>query len=76
LTWKSKTSAILADGRETEFETYRGMVVWNRRRQVIHVDEADATPLIGTAMLAEFEMNAQFRPRRKVTIKPLRRRRE
>ena len=73
--WKSRTGAILADGSETEFDTYRGILVWNRRRHLIDIDESDTTPLVGTALLANFEMKAQFRAGGKVTIKPLRRRR-
>lgn len=75
LPWKTRTGAILADGSETEFDTYRGVVIWNRRRCLIDVDEADATPLVGTALLADFEMQAQFRPRGRLTISPLGRRR-
>ena len=66
LPWKTRTGAILADGSETEFDTYRGVVIWNRRRCLIDVDEAKATLLVGTALLADFEMQAQFRPRGKV----------
>ena len=50
---------------------YDGTVVWDRRRKPIYIDEADTTPLVGTALLADFEMQAQFRPRGKVTISPL-----
>jgi clan AA aspartic protease len=71
LPWKARTSAELADGSETEFDTYRGIVVWDRRRCPIDVDASDTAPLVGTALLADFEMKAQFRQRGKVTIKPL-----
>jgi clan AA aspartic protease len=75
LPWKARTSAELADGSETEFDTYRGIVVWDRGRCPIDVDASESAPLVGTALLAGFEMKAQFRPGGKVTIKPLRRRR-
>jgi clan AA aspartic protease len=75
LPWKARTSAELADGSATEFDTYRGIVVWDRRRCNIDIDEAEIMPLVGTALLANFEMTAQFRARGKVRIKPLRRRR-
>ena len=69
---ESQSYAILADGSETVFDTFRGQVIWNRRRLHIDIDEADTTPLVGTALLANFEMQAQFRPKGKVTIKPIR----
>ena len=75
LPWKARTGAELADGSETEFDTYRGIVIWDRRRCPIDVDASNSAPLVGTALLANFEMKAQFRPGGKVTIKPLRGRR-
>jgi clan AA aspartic protease len=72
LVWNGKSQATLADGSITSFDTYDGMVVWERRRKAIFIDEADTTPLIGTALLADFEMKAHFRPRGKVMIKSLR----
>jgi clan AA aspartic protease len=71
LPWKARTSAELADGSETEFNTYRGTAVWDRRRCPIDVDACEPVPLVGTALLAGFEMKVQFRPGGKVTIKPL-----
>jgi clan AA aspartic protease len=71
LVWNGKSQATLADGSVTSFDMYDGTVVWDRRRKPIYIDEADTTPLVGTALLADFEMQAQFRPRGKVTISPL-----
>jgi clan AA aspartic protease len=75
LPWKARTGAELADGSETEFDTYRGILIWDRRRVPIDVDASNSAPLVGTALLANFEMKAQFRSGGKVTIKPLRRQR-
>jgi hypothetical protein len=61
----------LADGSESVFDIYTGAVVWDRRKRVIPMDEADTTPLVGTGLLAEYELNAEFRPRGNVTIKRL-----
>jgi clan AA aspartic protease len=71
LSWHRRGRAILADGRESRFDIYDGTVVWDRRQRAIPIDEADTTPLVGTALLAEYELNAEFRPRGKVTIKRL-----
>lgn len=65
---------ILADGSERPFDVYAGVVVWDRRQREILIHEADATPLVGTELLADYELSAAFRPRGKVTIKRLGRR--
>jgi clan AA aspartic protease len=75
LVWDRQTYATLADGSEVLFDMYLGVVVWNRRRRLIAIDEAETTPLVGTALLADFAMTAQFRPRGRVKITPLGRRR-
>ena len=71
LSWHRRGSAILADGSESVFDIYAGVVMSDRRKRSIPIHEADATPLVGTALLAEHELNAKFRPRGKVTIKRL-----
>ena len=73
LNWNGQSQAILADGSTTSFDMYDGTVIWDRRRKSIFIDEADTTPLVGTALLANFEMHALFRPGGAVVIKPLRR---
>jgi clan AA aspartic protease len=75
LNWDRQSYVILADGSEVLFDMYLGVVVWNRRRRLIAIDEAETTPLVGTALLADFAMTARFRPRGRVTITPLGRRR-
>ncbi|MBI3821933.1 MAG: clan AA aspartic protease [Planctomycetes bacterium] len=72
LVWDHQSYATLADGSEVLVDMYLGFVVWNRRRLLIDIDESDTDPLIGTGLLADFEMRAQFRPRGHVTIKTLR----
>jgi clan AA aspartic protease len=72
LSWHRRGRAILADASESVFDIYVGAVVWDRRKRAIPIDEADTTPLVGTALLAEYELKAEFRPRGKVTIKRLR----
>lgn len=63
---------ILADGSESFFDMYEARVLWNRRLLQIHVQEADATPLIGMALLEGCELKIEVRDRGKVSIKPLR----
>lgn len=76
LAWQQNTNATLADGSSITFATFEGAVVWNRRNRAISVDEAEMTPLVGTALLAGHELKAEFRVHGKVSIKSLRRRRD
>ncbi len=72
--WDQRGSAILADGSENAFDIYAGVVVWDRRQRAIPIHESDTTPLVGTALLAEHVLEAEFRPRGKVMIQRLGRR--
>src|SRR5436309_2431830 len=47
LPWKARTSVELADGSEGEFDTYRGVVIWIRRRCPIEIDASETAPLVG-----------------------------
>jgi clan AA aspartic protease len=73
LPWRRRGLAMLADDSDIVFDIYEGVVVWDRRRRRVPVDEADTAPLVGMALLAGFELNAQVRTDGKVTIKRLRR---
>src|SRR5262249_18626136 len=70
LRWQSFGRGILADGSECLFDVYEAKVVWDRRSRRLLVDEADTTPLVGTALLTGYELKVQSRARGKVTIKP------
>jgi clan AA aspartic protease len=74
LPWRKRDRAPLADGSIAVCDVFHAAVVWDRRRHFIEVDEADTTPLVGTALLARFELNIQFLVGGKVTIKALGRR--
>src|SRR2546428_10382179 len=65
LSWDRRGRAILADGSECVFDIYAGAVLWDRGKRTIPIDEAGTTPLVGTALLAEYELKAAFRPRGK-----------
>jgi clan AA aspartic protease len=71
LPFMRRGGAVLADGSQAVFDIYQGTVVWDRRRILIRVDEAETTPLIGMELLEGHELNAQIRTRGKVTIKRL-----
>ena len=71
LPWQSFGRGILADGSEGLFDVCEAAVVWDRRARRIPVDEADAAPLVGMALLNGYELKVQVRARGKVTIKRL-----
>ena len=71
LRWQSLDRGTLADGSECLFDVYEAKVVWDRRTRRILINEADAEPLVGMALLDGYELNIQVRPRGKVTIQRL-----
>ena len=58
----------------SSFDVYQAKVVWDGRVRSVFVDEFDATPLVGMALLRGYEYKMQVRARGKVTIKRLPRR--
>jgi clan AA aspartic protease len=71
LPWRRRASALLADGSQTLFDIYEGIVLWDRRRRRIPVDEADSDPLVGMAMLDGYELKMRVRSGGRVTVKLL-----
>lgn len=74
LRWRGFGRGILADGSVRAFDVYQAKVVWDGRVRSVFVDEFDATPLVGMALLRGFELKIQVRARGRVTIKRLPRR--
>jgi clan AA aspartic protease len=74
LRWHTFGRGILADGSVSSFDVYRAKVVWDGRVRSVLVDEFDAIPLVGMALLRGYEYKMQVRARGKVTIKRLPRR--
>lgn len=72
---KGRDRAVLADGSSCVFDVFEATVFWDRRRRRVAVHEADATPLVGMALLEGSELKMQVRAGGRVTIKPLPRRR-
>ena len=72
LRWQTVGRGILADGSVSTFDVYQAKVVWDGRVRSAFVDEFDATPLVGMALLRGYEYKMQVRARGKVIIKRLR----
>ena len=71
LRWRTFGRGILADGSVSSFDVYQAKVVWDGHVRLVLVDEFDATPLVGMALLRGYEYKMQVRARGKVTIKRL-----
>ena len=71
LRWQSFGRGILADGSVSTFDVYQAKVMWDGRLRRVFVDEFDAAPLVGMALLRGYECKMQVRARGRVTIKRL-----
>ena len=71
LAWRQRGRAVLADGTESIYDIYDGRVLWMGRVRRIPIDEAEAVPLGGMALLQDHELKIEVRVGGKVTIKPL-----
>lgn len=47
----SRGSALLADGREVEFDVYRVELLWDGRTRYVRADATGSRPLIGMSLL-------------------------
>lgn len=71
LRWRSFGRGILADGSVSSFDVYHAKVMWDGRVRAGFVDEFDATPLVGMALLRGYEYKMEVRAHGKVAIKRL-----
>ena len=55
LRWQTSGRGLLADGSVSVFDVYQAKVVWDGRLRRVFVDEFDATPLVGMALLRGYE---------------------
>jgi clan AA aspartic protease len=63
--------AILADGETVLFDIYDALVVWDGIPREIKVSEAETAPLLGTAILAGYNLSIDVIAGGSVTIGPL-----
>ncbi len=59
--WRTFGRGILADGSLSSFDVYQAKVIWIGRVRRVFVDEFDATPLVGMALLRGYEYKMQVR---------------
>jgi clan AA aspartic protease len=72
LPWRSRGSAILANGEEDEFDIHAATVIWDGAPRRILVEAAATEPLIGMRLLDGHELRIQVRSGGSVTIEALR----
>jgi predicted aspartyl protease len=63
--------AVLVDGSEDLFPTYKATVEWNGTPRDIEVDAADSDPLVGMALLAGHELHIQVVAGGAVTVEAM-----
>ena len=51
LRWHRAGRAILADGSESRFNVYKGVVLWDGQPITIRIDELDADSLVGMSLM-------------------------
>jgi clan AA aspartic protease len=71
LSWRTFGRGILADGSVSVFDVDQAKVVWDGHIRTVFVDEFDATPLVGMALLRGYEFKMHVRVRGKISIKRL-----
>jgi clan AA aspartic protease len=54
--WQRFGHATLADGSESVFNVYEGVVLWDGQLLTIDVDELDADSLVGMSLMYGFEL--------------------
>ena len=59
LSWQRFGRALLADGSEIVFNIYEATVLWDGQPLTISVDEVDAAPLLGMALMYGYELTMQ-----------------
>jgi clan AA aspartic protease len=71
LGWQRRGRALLADGTDSIFDIYQGEVIWDGHSRRIAVDEADTMPLVGMALMKDYELTIQVRSLGQVSLRQL-----
>jgi clan AA aspartic protease len=59
LSWRSRSSAILANGSVESFDIYAATVVWDGVPRPILIQAIDTAPLLGMALLVGYDLSAR-----------------
>ncbi len=59
LPWRTRGSAILANGTEDEFDIYAATLIWDGIPRPILIESVDTAPLVGMALLYGYDVRIQ-----------------
>lgn len=68
LPWRTRGSALLANGREEMFDIYAATIIWDGRRRSILVEAVETQPLAGMRLLADYDVRLRVQPGEVVQI--------
>ena len=71
LPWRSRGTAVLANGAIDHFDIHTATVMWDGQARRILVEAAETDPLVGTGLLADHELRSQFVVGGTVTIQTM-----
>jgi clan AA aspartic protease len=71
LPWRRRGRAVLADGSESVFDIYEATLMWDGAPRRITVDAADTEPLLGMALLYNYELTVHVIEGGRVRIQAL-----
>lgn len=60
LALKAQQQVLLADGSIQAIDFYEATIIWDGQPVTVDVDEIDAPPLLGTALLRGHELHVEF----------------
>lgn len=69
--WLCREQATLADGSFEWFDVYEVTIIWDGQLRTIEVESADATPLLGMALLHKNEVRIEVVAGGTVSLTPL-----
>lgn len=59
LPWRSRSSAVLANGQVVQFDVYTATIVWDGQPRQVLVQSIDNAPLLGVALLAGHDLRVR-----------------
>jgi clan AA aspartic protease len=68
---KNQQQVLLADGSLQVINFYEATIIWDGQPRTVDVDEIDAPPLVGTALLRGHELRVKFVAGGSVSIEAL-----
>ena len=71
LLWRTRGTVILANGSEDQFDIYAAVIRWDGTPRHILVEAADTDPLVGMALLTDYNVHIQVAEGGTVTIEAL-----